>query len=167
MDSAATVEPFQGSVGYWPVNPGLCPGLFYFAPSAQQSSDIFRRPSQHRADAALDDWPLDQIGMLDHQRNYLIIAKVFLTQTKFAIDSLARAQKLARLDAQLLDQLAQFLLAQGRDIVIHFLKRDATLTEQLVHFATLRSSGLFVDGDLVFHLIWSAVTCHRFIHLLN
>src|SRR5713226_6145636 len=69
----------------------------------QQALHILRRPSQHRAGAALDDWPLDQIRMLDHQRDYFVIAEVFLTQTKFTIDSLVRPQKFAWFDAQLLN----------------------------------------------------------------
>ena len=89
--------------------------------------------------------------MLDHQRNDFFVAEFFLTQTKLAIDSFTRAQELARLDIHLLDQFAQFPLAQRLDVVIDFLKVHATLTEQLVQLATLRSSRLFVDCNLVGH----------------
>jgi len=89
--------------------------------------------------------------MLYHERDYFFVAEFFLTQTKLAIDSFTRAQKLARLDAHLLDQFAQFPLAQRLDVVIDFLKAHATLTEQLVQLATLRSSRLFVNSDFVSH----------------
>jgi hypothetical protein len=36
-------------------------------------------------------------------------------------------------------------------VVVNLLKREATLTEQLVGLATLGSSRLFVDGDFVTH----------------
>src|SRR5713101_4704426 len=69
----------------------------------QQRFHIFRWPAQHRTGAALDDWPLDQLRMLDHQRDDLIITEVFPAQAKFAINSFAGSQKLARLEAQLPD----------------------------------------------------------------
>src|SRR3989442_7144110 len=54
--------------------------------SAQQRLYILSRSSQSRAIAALDDWPLDQIRMFDHQRNDLVVTEIFLAQTKLAID---------------------------------------------------------------------------------
>ena len=143
------IEPFQGSRSLQIPNPGRCPGLFYSALSAQQGLHILGRSTQHRASAALDDGPLNQVRMLDQQRNDLIVAEVLLPQTELAIDRLAGAEEFARLDAHLPDQLAQVLFAERLKIVIDLRKRNATLTEQLVGLTTLRSSRLFVDGDLI------------------
>ena len=90
--------------------------------------------------------------MLDHQRDDLIIAQFTPTKVEFAINRFARAQKLARIEAQLVEQLAQFLFAQRLDVIVNFFEIDATLTEQLVQFATLGSSRFFVNGDSVGHL---------------
>lgn len=85
--------------------------------------------------------------MLDHQRDDFIVAEIPLTKVEVAIDRFARAQKLARIEAQLVKQLAQFPLAQRLDVIVNFFEIDATLTEQLVQFATLGSSGFFVNSD--------------------
>lgn len=85
--------------------------------------------------------------MLDHQRDDFIIAEIPLTKVEVAIDRFARAQKLARIEAQLVKQLAQFLFAQRLDVIVNFFEIDATLTEQLVQFATLGSSGFFVNSN--------------------
>jgi len=87
--------------------------------------------------------------MLDHQRDDLVIAEILLTKFQFTINRFTRPQKLARLDAHLFEQLAQFLFAQRLDVVVNFFEVDATLTEQLVQLATLRSSRFFVNGDSV------------------
>ena len=85
--------------------------------------------------------------MLDHQRDEYIIAQVALSKVEFAINRFARAQELARLEAHLLEQLAKFLFAQRLDVIVNFFEIDATLTEQLVQLATLRSSRFFVNSD--------------------
>jgi hypothetical protein len=89
--------------------------------------------------------------MLDHQRDELIFAQFGLAKVEFAINRFARAQKLARLEAHLLDQLAQLLFAQRLDVVVNLFEIDATLTEQLVQLATLGSSRFFVNSDFVGH----------------
>ena len=91
--------------------------------------------------------------MLDHQRDDLIIAKFALTKVEFAINRFARAQKLARLEAHLFEQLTKFLFAQRLDVIVNFFEIDATLTEQLVQLATLGSSRFFVNSDFVGHIV--------------
>jgi hypothetical protein len=81
----------------------------------------------------------------------LVVAEVFLSNLQFAIDRFAGAQKLARVDAHLLDQIAQLLFGQRLDVVIDLLEIDAALTEQLVQLATFASSRFLVDGDFVCH----------------
>ena len=85
--------------------------------------------------------------MFDHQCDDLVVAEIFLSDLQFAIDRFAGAQQLARFDAHLLDQIAQFLFAQRLDVVIDFFEIDAALTEQLVQLATLASSRFFVNCD--------------------
>jgi hypothetical protein len=85
--------------------------------------------------------------MLDHQRDDFIIAEIPLTKVEVAIDRFAGAEKLARIEAHLFEQLAEFLFAQRLDVVVNFFEIDATLTEQLVQLTTLRSSGFFVNSD--------------------
>jgi hypothetical protein len=85
--------------------------------------------------------------MLHHQRDDLIIAQFPFAKIEFAIDRFARAQKLARLEANLPEQLAQFLVAQRLDVIVNLFEIDATLTEQLVQLATLGSSRFFVNSN--------------------
>src|SRR6185369_13286642 len=61
------------------------------------------------------------------------------------------SQKLARLHVHFAKQLSEFLFTQRLNVVINFLVRNATLTEQLVHLATLGSSWFFVNCDRVCH----------------
>ena len=89
--------------------------------------------------------------MLDHQRDDFIITQFLFAKFELAIDRFTRAQKLARIEAHLFEQLAQFLFAQRLDVVVNFFEIDATLTEQLVQLATLGSSGFFVNSDSVGH----------------
>src|ERR1051326_6288634 len=90
--------------------------------------------------------------MLDHQRDHFIICQVFLPEPKFPIDRFAGAQQFTRRDSDLPDQLAKFLLTQWLEIIIYLAEVDAALTEQPVHFTTLRSSRFFVDSDSIRHL---------------
>ena len=85
--------------------------------------------------------------MLDHQRDDFIIAEVFLSHLQFAINRFAAAKQLARLDPDLSNQIAQLLFVQWLDVVIDLFEVDATLTEQLVKFTTLRSSRFLVNGN--------------------
>ena len=119
--------------------------------SAQQYFYVLSRPSQNGAIASLDDGPLNQIRMLDHQGDDFVIAEVFLAQTQLSIDRFAGAEQVARLDAHLLDQLSQFLCTQRLEIIVDLAEVDAALTEQLVQLATFRSSWFLVDCDFVFH----------------
>ena len=98
--------------------------------------------------------------MPDHQRDDLIIAQFTLTKFEFAINRFARAQKLARLEVHLFEQLAKFLFAQRFDVVVNLFEVDATLTEQLVQLATLGSSRFFVNSDHKDGLCtWGFVLC--------
>lgn len=119
----------------------------------QQGLYILYGPAEYCAIAALNNRPLNQVRMLDHQRDDLIVAQFAFAKVEFAINRFARAQKLARLQFHLLEQLAQFFFAQRRYVVVDLFEIDATLTEQLVQLATLRSSRFFVDGDFVGHVV--------------
>jgi hypothetical protein len=101
----------------------------------------------------LNNRSLNQVGMLDHQRDDLVVAQFALAKIEFAINRFARAQKLARLDAHLFEQLAQFLFAQRLEVIVNLFEIGATLTEQLVQLATLRSSRFFVNGDFLRHTL--------------
>ena len=114
---------------------------------SQQRFHILNRPPQHCAIIPLDNWSLNQVGMLDHQRDDFVVAEIFLSNLQFAIDRFAAAQKLARVDTHLLDQIAQLLLVQRLNVVIDLSVIDAALTEQLVQLATFASSGFFVNCD--------------------
>ena len=89
--------------------------------------------------------------MLDHQCDQLVVAQFLLTQRQLAIDRFTRAKEFARPQLHFLDQSAQLLFAQRFEIIINFFESDATLPEQLVQLATLGSSWLFVNGNVVGH----------------
>lgn len=89
--------------------------------------------------------------MFYHQRDNLIIREFAGTQTKLSIDGFAGSQEIARRQLHLAEQLGKLLPCKWFDVVVHLFKRYATLPEQLVHFATLRSSRFLVNGDLVAH----------------
>ena len=91
--------------------------------------------------------------MLNHQRDEFIIAQFAFAKIEFAINRFTRPQKLTRLNTHLLEQLAQLLFAQRLDVVVNLFEIDATLTEQLVQLATLRSGRFFVNSDFVRHVV--------------
>ena len=97
--------------------------------------------------------------MFDHQRNDLVVAEVLLAQPELAIDRLARAQKLARLDAHLLNQLSQFLLTERLEVIIDLAEIDTAFSEKPIHLATLRAGWFFVNCDVVFHAVRSGRGC--------
>jgi hypothetical protein len=51
----------------------------------QKYLHILGWPSQHRAIATLNDRPLNQIRMLNHQRDNFIVAEFLLTETEFPV----------------------------------------------------------------------------------
>ena len=91
--------------------------------------------------------------MLDHQRDDLIVGELLLSKFEFPINRFTRSQKVARFHTHLLKQLAQLLFAQRLDVIVDLFEIDATLTEQLVQLATLRSSRFFVNGNHTGHLL--------------
>jgi hypothetical protein len=95
----------------------------------KQRLHILDRATEHCTIPALDNRPLNQVRMLDHQSDEFIIAQFAFTRVEFAIDRFARAQKLAGLKAHLLEQLAQLLFAQRLDVIVDLFEIDATLTE--------------------------------------
>jgi len=92
--------------------------------------------------------------MLDHQPNQLAVAELVFRQSKLFINRLTLTQEIARLQVHLAQQLRQLLPAQRRDVIVYFLERNATLPEQLVQLATLRSRWLFVDLNFIRHDLW-------------
>jgi len=83
--------------------------------------------------------------MFHHQRDEFIVAEIFPAETKLTRDGLTRSQNLSRPEAHFPEQLAELLFAERLEIIIDLFEVNATLTEQLVQFATLGSSGLFVN----------------------
>src|SRR6516225_3784383 len=77
---------------------------------SKQCSHILGRSAQYRPIAALNNRPLDEVGILHHERNDLIVAQRFLAQLEIPIDRFAGAQELARLHSHFPDELAQLLL---------------------------------------------------------
>ena len=92
--------------------------------------------------------------MLQHKFDQFVIRKHVLTQSQIFISSLAFAQQVTRFEFHLAEQIAQLSFRQRLNVIIDFLERDATLTEQLVDFSTLRSSWFFVNNDLICHDKW-------------
>ena len=120
-------------------------------PGSQKLFDLLRRSPEHRAVAPLDDGALDEVRVLGHEADDLLVGEFARGESKLFVDRLARAQKLARAYAHLADQLAQLPLAERLGDVVYFLVSDAALTEQAVGLAALGSSRLLVDGDFVGH----------------
>src|SRR6185369_1476453 len=117
----------------------------------QQLFHILGRAAEDCAVAAFHDRPLQQVRVFDHQRNQLTVVELAFAESQLFINRFTLAQKLTRFQVQLSHEFGELLLAQGLNVVIHLLKCNATLPEQLVHFATLRSSRFFVDRDFVSH----------------
>ena len=91
--------------------------------------------------------------MFDHESNQLVVAEVSVRQAEFFVNRLTLAQQIAWLQLQLTNEFSELLLTQRLDVVIHLFKRNTTLPEQFVEFATFRSSGFFVNGDVVCHML--------------
>ena len=89
--------------------------------------------------------------MLDHQIDELCVTELAFGQAQLAIDGLSWAQEFPWGDFQLADQFRQLFLSKRFDVVIDLFERYATLPEQPIHVAALRSSGLLVNDDWVSH----------------
>ena len=83
------------------LKPGVNENAFRARYGLQQLPHILHWPAQDSAITALDNGPLNQIRMFDHQRDKLGVVEVALGQPEFAIDRLARSQELARRDLHL------------------------------------------------------------------
>src|SRR5215213_8114466 len=95
--------------------------------------------------------------MFDHQVDQLAIAELVFRQSQFLVNRLTLPQKISRLQLHLANQLSEFLPAQRLDVIVNLVKRNAALTEQLVHLATLRSSRFFVNCDCVCHVSYGKI----------
>ncbi len=89
--------------------------------------------------------------MLYQQRNDFGVREFTLTKTQLAVNRFAGSQNIARRQLHLGEQFSKLRLRKWFDVVVDLLKRNATLPEQLVQFATFRSSWLFVNGNAVCH----------------
>src|ERR1044071_1361954 len=78
--------------------------------SLQDVAEAFRGTRQDGARALLDDRPLDQVRMLDHQIDDLGVGQLARTEPQRLVDALVRAQQLARGDAHLAQQLLELRL---------------------------------------------------------
>src|SRR5215212_4260722 len=85
----------------------------------EQLQDALGRPGEHRALAALGDRSLDQIGVLGHQPDQLLVGQIRLREAEVAVHRLFRAHRIARAQARLAQQLSQLVLAQRVDVVVH------------------------------------------------
>ena len=117
----------------------------------QQGFDVLRRPPEYGARSAFNDGTLEEVGILDHESNDLVVGEFASAESEFFIDGLARPQQFARRQPHLLYQLTQLRLAERLDVVVDLPVIDAALTEQPRGLAALGSSRLLVDCDFVFH----------------
>lgn len=108
--------------------------------------DILHGASQHGTLSSLDDGALDEVRVLDHERDQFVICERAARQLKLAINGLARAQQGARGELHLRQQLPQLFMAERRGVVIYLLVRDTALTEQPVDLTALGSRRLFIDS---------------------
>src|SRR5829696_4473788 len=60
---------------------------------SQQRLDVFHWPAEDGAITAFDNWSLNQIGMLDHERDDLIFRQFRRAEAQVFIDLFTRAQK--------------------------------------------------------------------------
>ena len=73
---------------------------------SEQCADAFHGASDHGSRAAFHDRTLDQLRMLDHQHDDLVIREFSLADAQLTVSGLARAEQFARGDAELGDQFA-------------------------------------------------------------
>ena len=118
----------------------------------QQSFHIFHRSPQHSSISALDDGSLNQVRMLDHKRNQLLVSKSRLAYSQFTVNRFAGAQQLTRGYSHFAQQFTQLLLRQRRRVVVHFFVINTALTEQSIKLAALCSSWFLVNYDLRAHV---------------
>src|SRR6185437_8205613 len=84
-----------------------------------------------------------------------------LAQLQLAIDRFTWAQKVARTDAHLLDQLAQLLFVQRLNVIVDLAEVDTPVDKKLIHLATFRASWFFVNCDFVCHSIQLTTKAQR------
>ena len=105
------------------------------------------RPREHRAVAALHHRTLEQWRVLRHQRDDLVVGEVAALDV-LLVGGLALAQQVRRRAAGLAHELADLVLRQRIDVVVHALEVDPALLQQRDEVAAGRAGGLLVDGDV-------------------
>jgi hypothetical protein len=113
----------------------------------EQLLHIFDWTAENRATSPLYNWALNQVGMLDHKSDNLVVRKLSPGKAQLAIHRFARSQQVSRRDSHLANQFGEFFLTQRLRVVIHFFKRYAALTEESIHLAALGARWLFVNRD--------------------
>jgi hypothetical protein len=86
-----------------------------------QGFDIFNRATERGPVSAFDYWALNQIRVLEHQRDKLIIGELSFPQAQLFVDGFARPQDIARRELHFSEQPAQTFFVERRCIVIDFL----------------------------------------------
>ena len=116
--------------------------------------DEFERFSERAGEncsfADLDDRPLQQCGVLDHQFDQAF-GVGFLSQAELFGNGLVSAKHVPWPQAGLRDQAAQFFDRQRFVVIIYLLVVDAVFTKQLCQIAARRSGRFFVNDNFVSH----------------
>ncbi len=119
----------------------------YAAVGAEERPDAVGRARQDRGIAALDDRPLNQIGVCDHQVQEFGIAQVAVADPERLVNRILRAEKLPRSHAQLAQQLLQLPLRNRVGVVVHRLEVDAALLQRAMNLTACGARRLLIDDD--------------------
>src|SRR5215213_3192364 len=116
--------------------------------SVEQLEHALDRPSQDRALAADHHGPLQELSVLGHEADRLVVVRLPLTEPELRVHRLALAEERPRRPAGLPDELPDLVLGERLDVIVDPVEVDAPLLEQRREVPAGRASPLLVHHEL-------------------
>ena len=113
--------------------------------------DVFGRAAKDSFVSAHDDWPLDEVRVLDHDFYQLVVRHLAVFEIEVAINLLAFPQQVARAYAKFLDQVAKLGGGEPLLIIVDPVEFRVVLFEKTNGFSALASGRLLINFYLIFH----------------
>src|SRR5690606_38050329 len=123
--------------------------IFVSGSDIQDLAHPLRRPGEDRAVAPDDDRPLDELRVLGHRVEDLVVGQVLAGEAELSVGGLAGPEEVARGDPHHPDQPLELVAGDRVDVVVDRLVLHAGFAEDLRELPAGGARRLFVDDDAV------------------
>src|SRR5919109_4664039 len=122
--SSSTTSPFSGSatskrVVFVPMS------MTATGTSGKQLEHPLHGAGEHGTVASHDDRPLEELRVLRHEGDRLVVIHLTIPEAELPVNGLARAKELAGRPPRLPDELPDLLLAERLDVIVDSVEIDA------------------------------------------